>query len=263
MRATERVIEMEYVDGAVNISRAAAHFKPRDAVAYRRELARKLLFSVLSQVFVHQEVHGDLHPGNVMVDADGRLHLIDWGNTVQLAGKVAPVWRYLSGALSGDADAVTDALIAICTEPAGRAGAARRDPRRAGAHAAQEADRVRSAAGSPGRWHWKAPRAGWRVRTLLGQLMSNTQHLGLVVRGDYLHLSRSARRHARHAGQPVQGRAAPPRAADLLWALNSFPARALHDALRGKQPELRDGAASLARRAVFAAPTGGEPPHAA
>ena len=109
---------MEYVDGAVNISRAAAHFKPRDPLAYRRDLARKFLFTILSQVFIHQEVHGDLHPGNVMVDADGTLHLIDWGNTVQLAGKVAPVWRYLRGALTADADAVTDALIAICTDPA-------------------------------------------------------------------------------------------------------------------------------------------------
>jgi len=38
--ATERVIEMEYVDDAVNIARASQHFAPRDTQAYRRELAR-------------------------------------------------------------------------------------------------------------------------------------------------------------------------------------------------------------------------------
>ncbi|MBK9198876.1 AarF/UbiB family protein [Candidatus Skiveiella danica] len=40
-RATPRVIEMEYVEGAVNISRAVQHFRPADPLAYRRELARK------------------------------------------------------------------------------------------------------------------------------------------------------------------------------------------------------------------------------
>jgi predicted unusual protein kinase regulating ubiquinone biosynthesis (AarF/ABC1/UbiB family) len=152
--STERVIEMEYVDDAVNISRAAVHFKPRDVPAYRRALARKFLFVVLSQVFIHQEVHGDLHPGNVMVDAAGTLHLIDWGNTVQLAGKVAPVWRYLRGALTADADAVTDALIAICTEPLLRRRAEIREWRAR----CQEAHPL--GPGSPGRWHWKAPKAG-------------------------------------------------------------------------------------------------------
>ena len=116
-RATERVIEMEYVEGAVNISRAVQHFKPADPIAYRRDLAKKFLFTILSQVFIYQEVHGDLHPGNVMVDRAGRLHLIDWGNTVQLAGKLAPVLSYLKGALVADADLLTDALIAISTEP--------------------------------------------------------------------------------------------------------------------------------------------------
>jgi ubiquinone biosynthesis protein len=116
-RATPRVIEMEYVEGAVNISRAVQHFRPADPLAYRRELARKFLFTILSQLFVYQELHGDLHPGNVMVDRAGRLHLIDWGNTVQLAGKVMPVLDYLKGALVADADLLTDALIAISTEP--------------------------------------------------------------------------------------------------------------------------------------------------
>ena len=60
-RATERVIEMEYVEGAVNISRAAQHFKPRDRVAYQRDLAKKFLFTILSQIFVYQEEIGRAH----------------------------------------------------------------------------------------------------------------------------------------------------------------------------------------------------------
>jgi predicted unusual protein kinase regulating ubiquinone biosynthesis (AarF/ABC1/UbiB family) len=132
---------MEYVEGAVNISRAVQHFRPADPLAYRRELARKFLFTILSQLFVYQELHGDLHPGNVMVDRAGRLHLIDWGNTVQLAGKVKPVLDYLKGALVADADLLTDALIAISTEPeAAQARRAARSARRWRARAAEEAD---------------------------------------------------------------------------------------------------------------------------
>ncbi|MGL6112995.1 MAG: AarF/UbiB family protein [Rubrivivax sp.] len=259
--ATERIIEMEYVDGAVNISRAAEHFKPRDALAYRRELARKFMFTVLSQVFIHQEVHGDLHPGNVMVDAAGTLHLIDWGNTVQLAGKVAPVWRYLRGALTADADAVTDALIAICTEPdTARA-------RRAEIRDTLARTLLKKKVRPLGRWFaWtlalEGPE-GWLQRAnMLGQLMSNTQHLGLVVRGEYLHLSRSAGAMFGTLGSLYKDVPRHRVAADVLWAVNSFPARALRDALRGKTSGVREGAAALARRAVFAPPKGGEAPSA-
>ena len=248
--ATERVIEMEYVDGAVNILRAAAHFKPRDPQRYRRELARRFTFAVLSQVFIHQEVHGDLHPGNVMVDADGTLHLIDWGNTVQLAGKVAPVWRYLRGALTADADAVTDALIAICTDPA--AAMARRTEIREALARTLQKKRIRPL----GRWFaWTLALEGpdgWLQRAhLLGQLMSNTQHLGLVVRGEYLHLSRSAGALLGTLGSLYKDMPPGRVAADVLWALNSFPARAVQDALRGRRVELRERAGTLARRALF------------
>jgi predicted unusual protein kinase regulating ubiquinone biosynthesis (AarF/ABC1/UbiB family) len=249
--ATERIIEMEYVAGAVNIVRAAQHFKPRDPDTYRRRLAAKLLFTLLSQVFIHQEVHGDLHPGNVMVGADGRLHLIDWGNTVQLAGKVAPVLRYLKGALAADADAVTDALIAICTEP-GAALLRRAEIRDALARTLQK-KRLRPL----GRWFaWtlalEGPE-GWMQRAhMLGQLMSNTQHLGLVVRSEYLHLSRSVSAVIGTLASLYQGVPRHRVAADVLWALNSFPARALQDTLRGKPAGLRDGLVALARRAVFA-----------
>ncbi len=246
---TLRVIEMEYVHGAVNIARAAAHFQPPDALAYRRTLARKFLFSVLVQVVVHQEVHGDLHPGNVMVDADGLLHLIDWGNTVQLSGKMAPLWRYLRGALVADADAVADALIAMCTEP--EAALARRGQIRAALAQTLHKKHIRPI----GRWFaWTLALEGpdgWMQRAqLLGQLMSNTQHLGLVVRGEYLHLSRSASAMIGTLGSLYKG--VPPRliVADLLWVLNSFPARALRDALRGKRVEMRDSVVALARRAA-------------
>ena len=86
---------------------------------------------------------------------------------------------------------MTDALIAICTDPA--AALARRAEIREALARTLQKKQIRPL----GRWFaWtlalEGPE-GWLKRAhMLGQLMSNTQHLGLVVRGDYLHLSRSA-----------------------------------------------------------------------
>ena len=81
---------------------------------------------------------------------------------------------------------------------------------------------------------------GWLKRAnLLGQLMSNTQQLGLVLRGEYLHLSRSV---GAMVGTLAGLYAGVPRRRvmlDLMLALNTFPARVLQDALRGGTPGLR------------------------
>jgi serine/threonine protein kinase len=201
-RAAERVIEMEFVEGAVNISRAVANFEPRDAVAYRRELARKFLHMVLSQVLVHREIHGDLHPGNVMVDGEGRLHVIDWGNAVELSGKLAPVLFYLRGARHDLA--LTDALIG---------GTTLRQRRRAAPKFA-----------TPGANH-KGHRAvvtHVRMDDVSGRQRRLAQARQPARPSVVEHPAPGARhtrrvsasfalacRHRRHAGQSVQGRAAP------------------------------------------------------
>ncbi len=257
--ATERVIEMEYVDGAVNIARAPGHFAAVDGVAYRRALARRFLHTLLSQVVLHQEVHGDLHPGNVMVDGAGRLHLIDWGNTVQLHGRLPPVWRYLKGALRADPDMVTDALIALCTDP--DAALARRAEIRDTLTRTLHKRQIRPL----GRYFaWTLAiegSEGWLQRArILSHLMSNTQHLGLVLRGEYLHLSRSVSAALGTLGGLYKG--VPPRlvAADVLWALNRFPAQVLGDVLRAKSHELRGTAAGPRRDGAEASDARPAPP---
>lgn len=259
-RATERVIEMEYVEGAVNISRAAQHFRPRDRVAYQRDLAKKFLFTILTQIFVYQEVHGDLHPGNVMVDKARRLHLIDWGNTIQLAGKMVPVLNYLKGALVANPDMMTDALIAICTDP--DAARARRGEIRAALVRTLGKKSIKPLSYDFAWMLYQEGPQGWlkRANTLL-HLMSNTQQLGLVVRGEYLHLSRSLVAMIATLGGLYEG---VPRArvvADILITLNTFPARLLQDFLRSNRSGIRHALTALARRAVFAAPKASEAAH--
>jgi ubiquinone biosynthesis protein len=257
--AKPRVIEMEYVEGAVNISRAVKHFKPRNPVAYRRDLAKKFLFTILSQIFVFQEVHGDLHPGNVMVDKDGMLHLIDWGNTIQLAGKILPVLNYLKGALVANPDMITDALIAISTDP--EAANARRDEIREALVRTLDKKSIKPLTYDFAWTLYQEGPDGWlqRANTLM-HLMSNTQQLGLVVRGEYLHLSRSLVAMVATLGNLYDGVPRYRALADILITVNSFPARLLQDFLRSKQSDIRNLAVDLARRAVFAAPKDRNPP---
>jgi ubiquinone biosynthesis protein len=252
-RATERVIEMEYVEGAVNILRAARHFKPRDPIAYRRDLAKKFLFTILTQIFVYQELHGDLHPGNVMVDKDGKLHLIDWGNTIQLAGKILPVLSYLKGALVADPDALTESLIDISTEP--EAAMARRDEIREALVRTLEKKDIQPLSYDFAWMLYQEGPDGWlkRANTLM-HLMSNTQQLGLVVRGEYLHLSRSLVALTATLGSLYEGVPRWRAAADIVLTINTFPARLLQDFLRSKRTDVRRAAGSLARRARFSAP---------
>ncbi len=252
-RATQRVIEMEYVEGAVNISRAAKHFRPRDPIAYRRDLAKKFLFTVLTQIFVYQEIHGDLHPGNVMVDREGCLHLIDWGNTIQLAGKIVPLLNYLRGALVADPEAMTDALIAICQDP--QEALARRDEVRDALVRTLAKKSIPPLSYDFAWTLYQEGPDGWfkRANTFM-HLMSNTQQLGLVVRGEYLHLSRSLAAMLATLASLYEGVPRWRTTADIVLAVNMFPARLLQDYLRSKKTDVGSTSQALARRAAFASP---------
>ncbi len=252
-RATERVIEMEYVEGAVNIARAVRHFKPENPQRYRRDLAKKFLFAILTQIFIYQEVHGDLHPGNVMVDNLGRLHLIDWGNTVQLEGKVLPVLHYVKGALVANPDMLTDSLIAICTDPEG-ATARRMEIREALVRTLEKKSIQPLSYDFP--WMlYREGMDGWLVRTnTLMHLMSNTQQLGLVVRGEYLHLSRSLVAMIATLGSLYDGIAPWRVMTDILLTVNTFPARLLQDFLRSRKTGMRPINGTRPRRNTFAIP---------
>ena len=212
----------------------------------------------MSQVFIYQEVHGDLHPGNVMVDKEGRLHLIDWGNTIQLAGKMGPVVRYLRGALVADPDALTDSLIAISTNP-DTAQVRRAEIREALVRTLGKKALTPLSYSFPWTLYLEGPE-GWLKRAnSLGQLMSNTQQLGLVVRNDYLHLSRSFIAMIATLGNLYAGVPRYRSLLDIFITVNTFPARLLQDFLRSKQSEILRLTLVLGRRAMFLAPAPGKP----
>jgi ubiquinone biosynthesis protein len=72
---TKRVLVMEAVDGVPVSEREAIEA----AGIPRAELAGHLIDSFLTQVLTNGVYHADPHPGNVLIDREGRLWLIDYG----------------------------------------------------------------------------------------------------------------------------------------------------------------------------------------
>ncbi|SFF32837.1 Predicted unusual protein kinase regulating ubiquinone biosynthesis, AarF/ABC1/UbiB family [Fontimonas thermophila] len=188
---TRRIIEMEYLVDAASLTRALRRLPASERRRFQRQVSERLLYTLLYHVFVYREMHGDLHPGNVMIGSDGTLHLIDWGNVVPLDGKWRVVWDYLVAAVIADTDMLTDALIRVSTQP--QANAARRAEIKS---ALDETLRKKGVQPLTRRNFMHELRHGGlaglhrRGQTVL-HLMSNTQQAGVVLKRDYLHLSRA------------------------------------------------------------------------
>ncbi|MET0921180.1 MAG: AarF/ABC1/UbiB kinase family protein, partial [Acidimicrobiia bacterium] len=81
--STSRVLVMEWLDGVDVRQVAWSEARPSD----RTRIADQLLRTFLEQMLASGVFHADPHPGNVMLLADGRLALIDFG----AAGRLDPV----------------------------------------------------------------------------------------------------------------------------------------------------------------------------
>ena len=76
-----------------------------------------LLSLMLQSIFEEGVFHADPHPGNVFVLPDGRLSLLDFGNTGELDEPMrASLIRLLEAVVKGDARATTEAYLEVaCT----------------------------------------------------------------------------------------------------------------------------------------------------
>ena len=81
--STERVLTMEFVEG-VKITEAPAKL---NVDPY--EVAPRMLRALLKMVFRDGVFHGDLHPGNILIQEDGTIGLIDFG----LVGRLSDAQR--------------------------------------------------------------------------------------------------------------------------------------------------------------------------
>jgi ubiquinone biosynthesis protein len=111
----KRVLVMQRLDGTP-IGAAGAVIAERGLD--RDRLARELLGSLLDQVMLGGVFHADPHPGNVLVLADGRLGLLDFGSVGRLDGSVRSALQRLLLAMDrGDPLGASDALLEVMLRP--------------------------------------------------------------------------------------------------------------------------------------------------
>jgi ubiquinone biosynthesis protein len=221
--STRRIIEMEYLADAVSLPKALKRLPEKQQRRLQAQIAQRLMYTVTRHILLHNEMHGDLHPGNIMVGADGRMHLIDWGNVVALDGKWAVVWDYLAAAMLADTAALADALIRMSTTP-------QLDAERRATIVAALDDTLSKKGITPltRRNIVRELREGgteglYRRGQTLMQLVSNTQQVGVVIRKDYLHLSRALFAAAGSLGALYEGSDRGLMLRDLLAGSAKFP----------------------------------------
>jgi ubiquinone biosynthesis protein len=84
----------------------------------RAAAAQRLLGAVLDQIMLSGVFHADLHPGNVVIEADGRLGLLDFGSVGRLDDHSRDALGLLLLAVDrNNSIAATDALVEILERP--------------------------------------------------------------------------------------------------------------------------------------------------
>ena len=122
---TSRVITLERIRG-VNILDLPALDK---AIIDRKELANRAANIWVRMVFEDTVFHADPHPGNLFVEADGRLGLVDYGMIGLVDDEVRSyVVSVVKGILDRDVDLLMDSLVDLgAVTPAGSKEALRKD----------------------------------------------------------------------------------------------------------------------------------------
>jgi len=84
----------------------------------RAELARSLLDCLLREIMLEGTFHADPHPGNVLLLADGRLGLLDFGSVGRIdRGLRSALQRLLLALDEGDPAGLADALLEVVERP--------------------------------------------------------------------------------------------------------------------------------------------------
>ncbi|MDO5745942.1 MAG: AarF/UbiB family protein, partial [Micrococcaceae bacterium] len=112
---TRRILVMQLVDGDTPSSPGAiARHRPE----VRQAQARTLFRSLMHQIMDDGVFHADLHPGNIVLQPDGRITLLDFGSVGRLDGELRElVSEVLLAFYRGDSRAITDALLGMVPVP--------------------------------------------------------------------------------------------------------------------------------------------------
>lgn len=104
----------EYSCRSILVMERIQGVKITEANADQKEIVRRLLRAVFEMIYVHALFHGDLHPGNIFVEEDGKVALIDLG----LVGRLTPRMReratdLIMGIIQKDYEGVAETLYDI------------------------------------------------------------------------------------------------------------------------------------------------------
>ncbi len=236
--SSTRILEMEYLEDAMAIKQAVAELHGKKRKRFQRKVAENFIFTILEHLVVHQEFHGDLHPGNIMVGADAQLYLIDWGNAVDMKGKWALIWDYLISVLAGDTERLAQVLVEMSTEP--EENAKRIDEIKLALEETLLKKNVTPLSKKIVRTLYKEGSEGLHSRLQAAMhLMSNTYQLGLVMESGYLHLSRSIFAMVGTYLNMYKGMSKVTMTLDFIKDLSLFPVNLAKDRLMLKRDEVR------------------------
>jgi predicted unusual protein kinase regulating ubiquinone biosynthesis (AarF/ABC1/UbiB family) len=108
--STPRLLVMDYVPG-VRLTDVDAL---RQLGVDPKDLARRLMELFCDQILIHGFFHADPHPGNILVQRDGRMVLLDFGLAKDLPpGFSAGIARLVGAIVGGDKAAVAAAFRAL------------------------------------------------------------------------------------------------------------------------------------------------------
>jgi ubiquinone biosynthesis protein len=109
--SSRRVLVEEWIDG-----RPLRQVQRELAPTERRLLARSLLEGILGQIFEPGVFHADPHAGNVLIDRDGHIVLLDFGSVGRLDRLRQPALaQALAAIASRRAPLLRDALVELST----------------------------------------------------------------------------------------------------------------------------------------------------
>jgi len=189
--STSRVLEMEFIKHAKSLGKYM-----EDPVLLttnkklRNKIAENLLYMVLLQIYQYKQIHGDLHPGNILADRKGMLYLIDWGNCIPVKDKFSHILRYVQGVFLADTERIAEALITISNDPATHRG--RKQEIKEGLRQTLARKGVQPLRETSLNNIWRHSREDLQRRIeAIPHIISNTYPLGIVVESNYLQISRS------------------------------------------------------------------------
>lgn len=102
------VLTIEYINGK---SIRSSYDKDPDT---RKSLAKKIIKAYTNQMFSYGFFHADPHPGNIFVDSDNNLYLIDFGIVSTLSENYRyQIIKIFLGASFNEVSLVTDAILGM------------------------------------------------------------------------------------------------------------------------------------------------------